>query len=282
MPRWMLVLGCLLFTFGVTGCSGGDGDGEAGAFVGSQLLELNGCEGFFGRPNENTGIEEGTCGPVCTCADGEFAPQYDDEFIAGLREWKLLNPPEELTEDPYANPENYPRRDDQFCAVMVENREQKTYRLKTFDTLEELEGAGGILTHKSACAKCSSLESLALLIETPDQTAPIRNCALLGFVGDIEQVIECLEEVGFERPCAQINAYNTVHTREKCGLICLLLISAPYQNPDGSLNGCIQCDEDFSGDIFRAVAGRARRNSGIAAALCRPCEGMTHIIHKYE
>lgn len=281
------------------GCDG-DGSGSTGAdvrdaavgqdvladgtesFVGSQLLELEDCEGFFGAPNESTGIEEGSCGSVCNCANGVFAPEYDDEFVASLREWTLLNPPEELTEDPYANPAAYPRRDDELCAVMVEDREQKTYRLETFDTLAEIEQAGGIVTHMSACGRCSSLESLALLIEMPDQTGPIRDCGLLGLGGDIEAVIACLEDVGFERPCAQINAYNTGHTRDECGSICFPLLDAPYQNPDGTLNDCIQCDEDESGDIFRAVAGRARRNSGIGAALCRPCDLMTHIIHKYE
>ncbi len=225
---------------------------------GSQWLDLTGCEGFFGIPNEQTGLEEGLCRPVCQCENGEFGPEYDSQFVAELREWTLLNPPDELTEDPYAHPENYPRRDDQFCAVMVEDRTSKTYRLQTFDSLEEMTAAGGILTHSTACAKCSSLAGLALLIEMPDQTEPIRDCGMLGLGGDIQLVIECLEELGFERPCAQINAYNTRHTSEKCGSICMPLLKSPYQNPDGSLNACIQCDEDESGDIFRAVAGRAR------------------------
>lgn len=248
---------------------------------GSQWLELTGCEGLFGMPNEKSGVEEGLCGPVCECENGIFAPAYSAEFVAELREWTLLNPPDELTEDPYAHPEKYPRRDDQFCAVMVEDRTRKTYRLQTFDSLEEIQAAGGILTHSTACAKCSSLASLALLIEMPDQTGPIRDCGMLGLGGDIQLVIECLEELGFEGPCAQINAYNTRHTSAKCGSICISLLKSPYQNPDGSLNACIQCDEDESGDIFRAVAGRARRNSGIPAALCRPCQGIAFILHKY-
>ncbi len=296
MTRWMAVLVCLFFVFGTAGCFGEDSDGEfsdsngdqetseleKSDFEGSQLLELTGCEGFFGAPNEKTGIEEGLCGPVCTCANGEFAPEYDEAFVASLKEWKLLNPPEELTEDPYANPDAYPRRDDQFCAVMVENREEKTYRLQTFDTLEEMENAGGILTHTTACAKCSSLNSLAFLIEMPDQTDPLRNCGLKGLGGDIEQVVDCIVELGFERPCAQVNAYNILNTSEHCGTICMQLLAEPYQEEDGALNECIQCDEDNAGDIFRALAGRARRNAGIPAALCRPCENMTHIIHKYE
>lgn len=263
-------------------CIPEDGDTPDEPFQGSRLLELTDCEGFFGKPGANTGMSEDACGPVCTCADGVFEPDYDEAFVASLREWELLNPPAELTEDPYAHPDQYPRRDEAFCAVMVADREVKSYTLQTFDTLDELEAAGGILTHTSACGACSSLASLALLIEMPDQTGPIRNCGLRGLGGDLEAVLQCLEDLGFERPCAQVNAYNTAHTAEACGKVCLSLLGAPYQSEDGQLNECIQCDEDASGDIFRAAAGRARRNAGIPAALCRPCDTMTYIIHRYE
>ncbi len=248
---------------------------------GSYLLELTDCQGFFGAPNEHSGIGEESCSSVCVCAEGEFAPHYDETFITSLREWELINPPGELTEDPYLNPDDYPRRDDEFCGVIVEDRENKAYRLATFESLDALHEAGGILTHTSACGACSSLASLALLIEMPDQTGPIRDCGILGLAGDQEKVVTCLKELGFETACAQINAHNTRHTRDECGSICFPLLNAPYHDQDGSLNDCIQCDEDKSGDIFRAVAGRARRNSGIGAALCRPCDDMIHLIHEY-
>lgn len=247
----------------------------------SQLLDPAGCTGLFGFPNEKNGVAEGLCQPSCPCTQGEFAPVYDAAFISGLREWTLLNPPAELTTDPYQSPDDYPRRDDEFCAVMVEDRAAKTYRLQTFASMEELEQAGGIVTHTTACGVCSSLATLALLIEQPDQTEPVRECGMLGLTGDMEKVTQCLQELGYERPCAQINAYNTANTRVLCGSICMPLLNAPYQNPDGTLNDCLQCDEEKSGDIFRAVAGRARRNSGVAAELCRPCEIMTHIVHAY-
>ncbi len=90
---------------------------------GSYLLELTDCQGFFGAPNEHSGIGEESCSSVCVCAEGEFAPHYDEAFITSLREWELINPPGELTEDPYLNPDDYPRRDDEFCGVIVEDRE---------------------------------------------------------------------------------------------------------------------------------------------------------------
>ena len=33
-------------------------------------------------------------------------------------------------------------------------------------------------------------------------------------------------------------------------------LDSPHHQPDGSLNDCIQCDEDESGPIFKAIAGR--------------------------
>ena len=43
--------------------------------------------------------------------------------------------------------------------------------------------------------------------------------------------------------------------------------------PDGSLNDCLQCDEDVSGPNFKFFSGRTRRNSGIPSAIMRPPEG---------
>jgi len=36
-----------------------------------------------------------------------------------------------------------------------------------------------------------------------------------------------------------------------------------------------------SGPVFKAVAGRTRRNSGLASALCRPCESVYPLEHVY-
>ena len=59
-------------------------------------------------------------------------------------------------------------------------------------------------------------------------------------------------------------------------------IDEPYNLEDGSLNACLQCDEDVSGDVFKTVAGRTRRNSGLASAICRPCETVWRIEHRFE
>jgi hypothetical protein len=61
-----------------------------------------------------------------------------------------------------------------------------------------------------------------------------------------------------------------------------MIDAEPYNLEDGSLNSCLQCDEDISGAVFKTVAGRTRRNSGLASAICRPCETVWRIEHAYE
>ena len=101
----------------------------------------------------------------------------------------------------------------------------------------------------------------------------------------VEDVDACIQDsVGFSPPCSRTWAYNAINDGEHCRKICLtsLFHAEPYNLEDGSLNGCLQCDEDVSGPVFKATAGRTRRNSGVAAAICRPCETVWRIDHKYD
>jgi hypothetical protein len=52
----------------------------------------------------------------------------------------------------------------------------------------------------------------------------------------------------------------------------MLLTNEPYIRPDGSLNECLQCDEDTSGPVFKYYAGRTRRDSGIKSEIDRPSD----------
>jgi hypothetical protein len=109
-----------------------------------------------------------------------------------------------------------------------------------------------------------------------DLTAPVRNC---GFGPSTD--VACLQQLGFDLPCAQAWKYDTDHTRSVCLDICAPVLYAAYNDPDGALNPCIQCDEDRSGPVFKAVAGRTRRNSGIPNAICRPCAEVEPLVHAY-
>lgn len=245
------------------------------------------CDGetLFGRPSPNTGLDASVCTDTCPdCDGGPFSAAIVDEaFLEGLRTWTLLDPPPPLAEDPYAAPPPMPGDAAQgVCAVVVVSRTDRTYRLETFPSAQEAALAGAVMTHDGPCGLCSDLGSLAVYAGVGDLTQPVRACGLEGMFQGIERNLACLQEIGFNEACASIWYWNTVHTRERCQETCLRLLNAPYHDPDGSLNPCLQCDEALSGPVFKAVAGRTRRNSGLATALCRPCHEVRPIIHEYE
>ncbi len=237
------------------------------------------CAALYGRPNENTGLSADQCGPACPCLDAWQAPVYTAADIDALDALQLSTPLELLGGDPYATPEDFPLDDTSVCGVTVSGGE---YSLQTFGDEAAAEADGAQVTHDGACGLCSPLQDLAVYMREGDLTEPVRACGLMGLSGGEQAQTECLRELGFTEPCAQIWGYNTTHTRTMCLQVCLDLLDAPYHEPDGSLNACLQCDEDLSGPVFKAVAGRTRRNTGLASALCRPCDEVRRVIHRYD
>jgi hypothetical protein len=242
------------------------------------------CSGplLFGRPNAETGLSSSQCGPRCSCSGDTWeAPEYTAADAAALRRWTLLDPPAELTADPYAAPAPAPEDTATVCAVERDATAELTYRLHTYPSAADAEAAGAIVTHHGGCGLCSTLTDLAVYMQYPDLTAPVRQCGIDHLNDAADEHIQCLRDLGFTTACAQIWYWNTVHTRDVCGAPCFLAIGKPYHNPDGTLNDCLQCDEDMSGAIFKAVAGRTRRNTGIASAMCRPCDEVHPLTHQY-
>jgi hypothetical protein len=234
---------------------------------------------LFGAPTAATGLDGDRCGPTCACDDlpAWTAPTYSADDVAALRAMVLVNPPALLTADPYASPppESVPGG---YCAVA---REAGGYRLVTFPDRAAAEAAGAVPTHAGACGLCSSLEDLAVYISVPDLTEPVRACGLMHGSGPAEDHVRCLRDLGFTEACAQIWYFNTLHTRETCLEPCLLALTEPYHTPDGALNACLTCDEVQSGAVFKAVAGRTRRNTGVPSAMCRPCSEVERLVHRY-
>lgn len=237
------------------------------------------CAALFGSPNARTGLGPDRCRPVCDCGEAPFVPRaWTADSLAALRSLTDLAPPPALAADPYAQPAPPPPPADAVCAARFES--PAGYRMETFATAAAARAARAVVSHGGPCGVCSSLTDLAVYAGTPDLTAPVRACGLL-HGDDLAALVTCLAALGFTRPCAQVWAYNTLHTRARCLAVCLPLLAAPYHLADGSLNACLACDEAQSGAVFKAVAGRTRRNSGLANAMCRPCDEVLRLDHAY-
>jgi hypothetical protein len=235
------------------------------------------CDAMFGAPNEATGLTPEQCRPACPC-DGWVAPTYDDDDVAALRAAVLTMPYDALVDDPYAMPKAYDGATPGVCAVVGDTR---GYTLRTFADEAAATAEGARVTHADGCGVCSTLQDLAVYMANPDLTEPVRACGVLGLSQGDDANLACLLELGFTMPCAQIWLFNTIHTREVCFDACIAALDDPYRLPDGALNPCLQCDEDLSGPVFKAVAGRTRRNTGLPNALCRPCDTVAHVVHDY-
>jgi hypothetical protein len=244
---------------------------------------LPACEGdvLFGRPGPNTGLDAERCRPECSCGGESWSPAEPTEAVLGaLVGWTLVEPHAPLEDDPYRDPA--PAIDeDAVCAVRIDATRPSTYGLETFATAEAAARGGAHVTHTGPCGLCSPLVNLAVYLRENDLTAPVRQCALDHLTGSRAEHMACLMALGFDEPCASIWYYNTLHTRSACAQVCLAALDDPYHTPDGALNECLRCDEDESGVVFKAVAGRTRRNSGLANAMCRPCAEVRPIEHDY-
>ncbi len=164
-------------------------------------------------------------------------------------------------------PETY--RADAVCGVKFTGPEKREYLLETFTAAPVAEAKGFAVTHHGACGTCSTLQDLAVYLERKDLTTPVRRCAAR--VLWKSSALSCLKELGFTEACALTWYYNARNTFFRCLRPCLSswIRGEPFNRADGSLNACLQCDEEKSGPIFKATAGRTRRNSGIVSEIGR-------------
>jgi hypothetical protein len=262
------------------GCKSSPAGGEADAGEDS-------CAILFGSPNAQTGLGSDQCQPECACGADVFAPPaYGAAFIQSLiTDWQLATPYPQVTSNPYDG--GPPPPDDPpgtVCAVLPQldgGGPPTPYTLVTYASEAEAAAAGAKVTHFGHCGVCSTLANLAVYMRNDDLVAPVRACGVETSTDGGNADVSCLLQLGFDLPCAQAWAYDTANTRTVCLATCLANITAPYNEPDGALNPCIQCDEDESGPVFKAVAGRTRRNSGIPNSICRPCSEVQPLVHAY-
>jgi hypothetical protein len=107
------------------------------------------------------------------------------------------------------------------------------------------------------------------------------NCGIRG-ISSPEDSIQCFRDLGFSESCATIWYYNTKNTQEFCVDTCAAFFFANEPNngppPTCTIADCIQCDEVFSGPIFKQFAGRTRRSSGLLSSIARPCSEVLNVV----
>jgi hypothetical protein len=214
--------------------------------------------------------------------DDNLDHEYTDSEIEAFYEKVILNPVA-IDTNPYRDYESsswYEYPEEAVCAVKYAE-DRIHYVIATFDSEDAAEESGFIVTHKGHCGTCSTLQDLATYLYHPDLTTPVRRCSALVWFKPWS--IRCLESLGFTSECSETWYYNAQNTAKDCFRPCIdaWLKGDPFNNPDGSLNDCLACDEEFSGPVFKYVAGRTRRNSGIRSAIDRPDEDIYPIIHDY-
>jgi hypothetical protein len=287
-----------LLAAGVVGGACKSGDAGAGEDAGGGADSPGGgaCTTLFGSPNAHTGLGPEQCAPRCGwSADAFVPPTYGAAFEQALVDgWKLETPYPPLDSDPYAAPAPPDDPAGMVCAVLPgtapapAGSAPRPYTLVTYPSEGAAAAAGAHVTHFGHCGVCSTLANLAVYMRQGDLVAPVRACGLqaggggsAGDAGANAADVACLEKLGFDLPCAQAWAYNSAHTQSVCLTPCLSDIASPYNELDGALNACLQCDENESGPAFKAVAGRTRRNSGLPNAICRPCGEVQPLVHSY-
>jgi len=234
------------------------------------------CSGFFGQPNEQSGLSALECNTACLCDEPQHA--WGEPLASSpLLGFRYLNEPPPITEDPYLLGEPPPELEGVACVIDVQWAEM-SYQLET----RPLEDAPPeLITHLGPCGACSSMRDLEVYLTNVDLTEPVRSCGLQSITGGPEEGLSCLRALGFSEACSAVWYFNTVNTRSQCLQTCITHLNSPYVDETGALNPCLACDEAESGPIFKAYAGRTRRNSGLPSAICRPCSTVSPVSHAY-
>eukprot|EP00164_Ancoracysta_twista_P010752 GFYU01016339.1.p1 GENE.GFYU01016339.1~~GFYU01016339.1.p1 ORF type:complete len:250 (-),score=37.89 GFYU01016339.1:401-1150(-) len=212
-------------------------------------------------------------------------PTYNRTVVDAFTSKVLLNPSNISTTNPYSDPNYNTSNPDTICAVQYPNiNNRSTYYLRNFTSPAAAEAAGAFVTHLHPCGLCSTTQDLAIYMNYSDLTNPVRDCAIKSIISD-QWALQCLMDIGFTAGCSQIWLQDAMNTRQHCLDICLQAWMEKWPNniPANStnLNPCIACDENISGPIFKVVAGRTRRASGLKSSINRPADQIYPITHYY-
>lgn len=214
-------------------------------------------------------------------------PYYNQTVIEAFASKILLNPPADWPGNPYEIDPSLANAtwDDSVCGVYYPDlNNRSTYYIVNYSSAEEATNAGAFVTHLHPCGLCSTTKDLAIYMNYSDLTNPVRECALKSLISD-QWAKQCLMDIGFTEPCATIWLQDAENTRKLCLDICLEAWIEKWPNniPANStnMNPCIACDEYKSGPIFKRVAGRTRRDSGLPSSINRPADEIYPVYHYY-
>eukprot|EP00455_Lapot_gusevi_P049061 TRINITY_DN6882_c0_g3_i1.p1 TRINITY_DN6882_c0_g3~~TRINITY_DN6882_c0_g3_i1.p1 ORF type:complete len:260 (-),score=28.86 TRINITY_DN6882_c0_g3_i1:207-986(-) len=145
---------------------------------------------------------------------------------------------------------------------------------KNYESQEEACAAGTYPLHGGYCGACSNHHDINIYNYTRNNLTDVTTkCATLYAILGEEAVRNCmLKEVGFTAPCTQCWVDNIGCDTVTCFAVCVdsKVRRENNTNPDGTLNKCLACDEDYCGNPFISCAGANRRRSGIRSDIDRP------------
>ena len=155
--------------------------------VGNVLpLPDSSCMGYFGQPNEKSGLTEAQCASTCQCEQSSY--QWSDApFSSVLFGFHHQNEPEPLSEDPYLSNVQISQGEELACVITV-NWLDNSYQL---ETLRLEDAPPEQITHIGPCGACSSMRDLQVYVENTDLTEPVRRCGIKGISNEAEG-LNCL------------------------------------------------------------------------------------------
>eukprot|EP01137_Pigoraptor_chileana_P009334 Opistho-2@57410 len=145
---------------------------------------------------------------------------------------------------------------------------------KNYSSKDAAHADGVRALHAGYCGACSNHQDIDVYNVTRNNLTSItKRCAMLYTLLGEHAASKCMDKVGMTVPCQECWMENIECDRHsKCFWICIksTLRGDPTNKPDGSLNDCLQCDEDVCGPAFIGCAGANRRKSGIHSDIDRP------------
>ena len=133
--------------------------------------------------------------------------------------------------------------------------------------------AGVRAMHGGLCGECSNMNDIKVYHDTRNtMTGFATGCAFKFLMFGKKAARKCMAKSKLSEGCLDCWVDNIQCTVGKCMWICLKsrMMLQPRNLPDGSMNPCLQCDEDNCGPPFIECAGANRRRSGIRSDIDRP------------